>query len=262
MQIRNSKKWSEYSTKQAWFGTAMIIFVAFAVRFVLNPVIAPYGVFHFFIVACLAVQYFYGYKFAAFSVALSIFLGEYYFIEPYGSFGPVLAKDYILSLNFALVTLTAVAFMEPLRRSLYASDLLLKVLNSRHKVSLYRENDRIFYAQQSNQAWSILQELLENFDDILLIKFGNSDYKIEPLFFRITANHDLLLSPQNWQAFVFADDLTLLERAFDRRQQKSVDPTAFDLRFIVVDGTVQTFRVRVDHFNFMDKTLCILRVMR
>ena len=78
MQIRNSKKWSEYSTKQAWLGTAMIIFVAFAVRFVLDPAIAPYGVFHFFIVACLAVQYFYGYKFAALSVALSIFLGYVY----------------------------------------------------------------------------------------------------------------------------------------------------------------------------------------
>jgi hypothetical protein len=240
----------------------MIIFVAFAVRFVLNPAIAPYGVFHFFIVACLAVQYLYGYKFAAFSVALSIFLGEFYFIEPYGSFGPVLAKDYILSVNFALVTLTAVAFMEPLRRSLYARDLLLKVLNSRHKVSLYRENDRIFYAQQSNQAWSILQELLENFDDILLLKFGDSEYKIEPLFFKITANHDLLPSPQNWHASVFAEDLPLLQQAFERRPQKSMDPAAFDLRLIDANGGLQPCRVRVDHFNFMGKTLSILRMVQ
>ena len=238
----------------------MMVFAAFALRFFLHPWLEPYAVFHFFIVACLAAQFFYGYKFAIISVLLSVFLGEYYFVKPYGSFDVLSSKDFIISVNFMLVTLTAVAFMEPLRRSLYARDLLLKVLDSRYKISLYRENDRIFYAQQSNQAWSILQDLLEDFDQILLIKFGDSDYKLEPLFFKVTQSDLLTRTSENWRQAVFVEDQTLLEAALEQNTPQIGGVKALALRFVLPSGAFNACNVRVDHFNFMGKKLSILRL--
>jgi K+-sensing histidine kinase KdpD len=260
MQIQNSRKWSQYSAQQAWVGTAAIIFAAFAIRFVLHPYLEPYVPFHFFIVGCLVVQYLFGYKFAVSAVVVSAALGEYYFVQPYNSFGALSLSDLIITINFALVTLAAVAFMEPLQRSLYLRNLLLKVLDSRHKISLYRENDRIFYAQQSNQAWSILQDLLEDFDQILLIKFGDSDYKLEPLFFKVTQSDLLTRTSENWRQAVFVEDQALLEAALAQNTPQIGGVKALALRFVLPSGAFNACNVRVDHFNFMGKKLSILRL--
>ncbi len=260
MKIQNSKKWSPHSAKQACLGTALIILVSFALRYFLHPLIEPYAVFHFFIVACFAVQYFFGYKFALVSVLCSLILGEYYFVKPYGSFDVLSSKDLIISLNFVLVTLTAVAFMETLSRALSTRDLLLKVLESRHKISLHRENDRIFQAQKSSQNGSILESLLNDFDQILVIKFGESDYKVEPLFFKMTQNSILLSDTWNWQDAVYFEDKSLLDQIFQPLASQIGPPTAFDLRLVQVDGGLHACRVCVNHFNFMGKSLSILKI--
>ena len=259
MKIQNSKNWSPYSTRQACLGTALIILVSFALRYFLHPLVEPYAVFHFFIVACLVVQYFFGYKFALVSVLISVILGEYYFVKPYGSFDVLSPKDLIISFNFAVVTLSAVAFMEPLSRALFTRDLLLKVVESRHKISLYRENDRIFHAQQSSQNWSILEVLLNDFDQILVIKFGESEYKLEPLFFKITKNKIPLDEPFNWQDAIYMEDRDLLEKIFQPPVSQIGRPKAFDLRFVQADGRLHACRVCVDHFHFMGKSLSILK---
>jgi K+-sensing histidine kinase KdpD len=260
MKIQNSKKWSPYSARQACLGTALIILVSFALRYFLHPLVEPYAVFHFFIVACLAVQYFFGYKFALVSVLFSVILGEYYFVKPYGSFDVLSPKDLIISLNFALVTLTAIAFMEPLSRALFTRDLLLKVVESRHKISLYRENDRIFQAQQSSQNWSILEALLNDFDQILVIKFGASEYKVEPLFFKITKTSIPSDDVLNWQDAVYFEDKSLLDQIFQPLGSQIGAPRSFDLRFVQADGGLHACRVCVDHFNFMGKNLSILKI--
>jgi K+-sensing histidine kinase KdpD len=260
MKIQNSKKWSPYSARQACLGTALIILVSFALRYFLHPLVEPYAVFHFFIVACLAVQYFFGYKFALVSALISVILGEYYFVKPYSSFDVFSPKDLIISLNFALVTLTAVAFMEYLSRALLTRDLLLKVVESRHKISLYRENDRIFQAQQSSQNGSILEALLNDFDQILVIKFGASEYKVEPLFFKMTQNTIPLNGELNWKDAVYFEDKSLLDQIFQPLASKIGAPISFDLRLVQADGSLQACRVCVDHFNFMGKPLSILKI--
>ena len=245
---------------QASVGTVLIILVSFMLRYLLQPWLEPFAVFHFFIVACLSVQYFFGIQFALVSVALSVLLGEYFFVKPYGMFGEFSSKDFILTLNFLLVTLTAIAFMEPLRRTLYARDLLLKVVYSRHKISLFRENDRIFYAQKTNQVWSILQELLDDFDQILLIKLGDNEFKLEPLFFKITQNNILQSDSFQWKNFVHQDDWPVLEQIFDRSAPKMGAKKTFDLRFWQTDGSLFPCRLCVNHFHFMGKNLSILKL--
>lgn len=262
MKIQNSKKWSPYSARQACLGTAVIILVFFALRYFLLPLVEPYVVFPFFIVACLAIQFFFGYKFALVSVLISVIFGEYYFVKPFSSFDVLSPKDLIISLNFALVTLAAVAFMEHFSRALYTRDLLLKLVESRHKISLYRENDRIFQAQQSGQNRSILEVLLNNFDQILVIKFGASEYMVEPLFFKITQNSVPLNDAFNWQDAVYFADKSLLDQFFQSVRSQIGVPRAFDLRLVQADGGLHACRVCVDHFNFMGKNLSILKIFK
>lgn len=241
-------------------GTAGIIFAAFVVRYFLHPYLEPYVPFHFFILGCLLVQYLYGYKFAIISVLISAALGEYYFVQPYNSFDVLSFSDLIITINFSLVAFAAIAFMEPLQRSLFSRDLLLKVLDSRHKISLYRENDRIFYSQKSNEAWSILQALLDDFDQILIIKLGESEFKVEPLFLKLTQNSELLESPENWQSAIYSEDRLQLEQAWSKPTAPFKTPQGFDLRLLHANGQVISHRVWVDHFSFMGKNLSILKL--
>lgn len=241
-------------------GALSLVLLSFALRYVLHPLIEPYAVFHFFILACLAVQYFFGYRFAILSVIVSIFLGEYYFVKPYGEFNELSSKDYIISSNFALVTLTAVVFMESLQRSLYARDLLLKVLNSRHKISLLRENDRIFYAQQSNQTLALLQELLEDFDQILLIRLRGFECKVEPMFIKLTQNPAILQAKDGWLQAIHEEDKMLLDQAWSALPDRNASNSPFDLRLIQANGDIRSCRVLVEHISFAGRALAILKL--
>lgn len=259
MKIKNSKKWGRYSIKQASAGTALILLTAFALRYFIHPLVEPHVVFHFFIAASLAVQYLFGYRFSITSVLLSMVLGEYYFVEPYASFDELSKKDFIISVNFALVALTAIAFMENLSRSIFERDLLLKVFESRNKISLYRENDRISFAEKNSETWAILEKLLNNFDDILLIKLNDSAYKPGPLFLKITKNNISQNDLIHWQDGIYFDDKSLIENIFNPEVPKTERPRAFDLRLIQADGGLHACRVCVDHFRFMGQQLAILR---
>lgn len=260
MEIKNSKNWVKFSQEQAFLGTCFITLVAFVIRYVLHPYIEPYAVFHFFIVGCLLIQYLYGYKFSVFSILISVGLGNYFFVPPYGTFDEISHKDLIVSLNFAVVTGVAVAFMESLRRSVYARELLLKVMESRHKISLHRENDRIFYAKKTSEAWAILEELLTDFDKIILIKFGDADYKLEPLFYKLAQSVELHEPVENWQSGVALEDVSVLSGHLEGLDANAKNTVFFSVGFCKTPHVFERYPVVVERFTFMGKSLSVLKL--
>ncbi len=259
MEIKNSKNWVRYSQEQALLGTCSITLLAFFLRYFLHPYIEPFAVFHFFIVGCLLTQYLYGYKFSVAAIFVSTGLGNYFFVAPYGTFDVISTKDLITSMNFALVTLVAVAFMESLRRSLYARELLLKVMESRHKISLHRENDRIYYAKKTGEAWAILEELLTDFDKIILIKFGAEDFKIKHLFYRLATHFSIHDPVEDWP-FAFApDDLAVLRQQLDNTTTTQAQ-NAFSIGFCTAPNQYDRREVWVERFNFMGQSLAVLKL--
>ena len=138
-------------------GTLTITLFAFTLRALLQSFYHPYGVFHFFIVAVLVVQHFFGYRMALCSAALSLFLGEVFFVEPFGEVSHWTDKDMILIVNFVLVVLPAIYLLEKLHRTLYASQLLHKINGSRGLISLRRENDRLYYIKKMNYSVSFFR---------------------------------------------------------------------------------------------------------
>lgn len=259
MRIQNSKSWVRYSFSEAVQGSLLLLFSAFVVRYALQPLIEPYAPFHFFIVACLVVAYRYGYLMAIVSTLISALLGSYFFVKPYFTYGPASVSDVIQFLNFAFVTVIAILIIEKLQRTIYGREMVLKIMDSRHKISLYRENDRIYFAKANNEAWAVLDEILTDFDDIILLQYGESGVKLEPLFISLTLSLKPVLSSEEWQSMIHPEDLGGLMLKLSQPINKSGQMQEFALRFMPHEKAVP-HKVALESFVFLGKPLKILRL--
>lgn len=259
MRIQNSKSWVKFSFDQAVTGSVLILLLAFAIRLVLQPLIEPYAPFHFFIVACLFIAYLYGYRFALVATLVSAGLGSFFFVKPYFSFGIATASDLIQFVNFASVTLISVLIIERLQRTIYARQMVLKIMASRHKISLFRENDRIYFSKKNSEAWSILEEILTEFEDIVFLKFAGSNIKPEPLFLALAECEQTVLPDDAWQELIHPADLPLLSSYLEEVAPKPVPVRVFDLRFSHKPDA-DPFRVQLESYEFLGKPLKILRL--
>lgn len=209
MNIQNSKSWVEYTQTEQLVGMLSITLTAFAMRSALHPLIQPYGVFHFFIVAVLIVQYLFGYRMALLSVLVSLALGEVYFVEPYGQVSNLTDKDLIISLNFVLVILPAIFLLEKLQRTLYGRQLLNKVNESRMLVALRRENDRLYFGKKINHANDFIQTFLNHFDQLLWMKTHQGPAKPGPALLRLCASQTTGFT---WADHFAPDDVAEINR--------------------------------------------------
>ncbi|PUE32517.1 hypothetical protein B9Z35_02980 [Limnohabitans sp. Jir61] len=259
MRIQNSRSWVKYSFLDAVLGSFTLLFSAFILRYLLQPVIEPYAPFHFFIVACLFIAYLYGYELALLAVLVSAFLGSFFFVKPYFTLGPASVSDVIQFLNFTSVTVIAILIIERLQRTIYGREIVLKIMGSRHKISLYRENDRIYFAKSNNEVWAVLDEILTDFDDIILFQYGSGDVKLEPLFMALTLSSQPILSEQEWQSLIHPEDMSLLLLKLSQPIAKSRQMEEFALRFTQHEN-VATYKVGLESFLFLGKPLKILRL--
>ena len=232
---------------------------AFVIRYVFQPFLEPYAPFHFFIVACLFIAYLYGYRLALVATLVSATLGSFFFVKPYFTLGPATVSDVIQFLNFTCVTAIAILIIEKLQRTVYARQMVLKIMESRHKISLYRENDRIYFSKSNNEAWAVLDELLTNFDDIILIQYGLGNVKVEPLFLALTSSSDSVLTADEWQSLVHPEDLDQLLSQLMQPVSKSGEVAVFPLRFSTQPDAPAN-SVELESFVFLGKPLKILRL--
>jgi len=259
MRIQNSKSWVKYSFGNAVLGSSALLLTAFVLRYAVQPLIEPYAPFHFFIVACLFIAYRYGYQLAFLATLISAFLGSFFFVKPYFTLGPASVSDVIQFLNFTFVTMIAILIIEKLQRSVYAHHMVSKIMESRHKISLYRENDRIYFSKSNNEAWAVLDEILTDFDDIILMQYGDNSVKLEPLFMALTLSQQPVMSEQEWQPLIHPEDRTLLLFKLSQPIGKSGQVDEFALRFMQHE-TACAYAVALESFVFLGKPLRILRL--
>ena len=235
--------------------------VAFLIRYVLQPYIEPYAPFHFFIVACLFIAYLYGYKLALVATVISALLGSYFFVKPYFTLGPASVSDVIQFFNFAFVTAISVLLIERLQRTAYARDMMLKIMESRHKITLYRENDRIYFSKKNSEAWAILEEILTDFDDIILLQFAQAPVKLEPLFLALTHSTEPVLDEAQWQSLIHPDDVKVLMSRLAAPVRTVGETENFTLRFVKQVAPAPC-AVQMESYSFMGQPLKILRIVR
>jgi len=259
MLIRNSKSWVSHSLRRSAVLSLLILSVAFAARMLLHPYVEPYAPYHAFIVACLCIAYFFGYKLALCGVMISAMVGSYFFVRPYYQFGPLSATDLTQFITFSSVTLIAIFAIERLQRTAYARTLVVKIMESRHKISLQRENDRLYFAKQQNQSWAILEGILTNFEEVLLLKFGSANVRIEPLFLELAHSPKHLLASDEWLKLLNPDDAAQMQAALDADLVRSTQNLS--LRFSH-DPRQTAHAVTVETNRFMNQSLKVVRLRK
>ncbi|MBK4734342.1 DUF4118 domain-containing protein [Noviherbaspirillum pedocola] len=169
MNIKNAKNWSSVPRPIAYLAALGLTMTAFSLRHLLQPYIAPYAPYQLFVIASLASEYLLGLGPALLSALLGLLLATHFFVAPFGVMDGVSKSDVIFVVNYIVGTLFAIALIEYLRRALYENQLLLKVSRSRHKISLHRENDRLYLAKRRAASALTLQHLFARFDEVLLL---------------------------------------------------------------------------------------------
>lgn len=174
MNIKNAKNWSAVPRPTAYLVALAITMTAFSIRELLQPYIAPYAPFQLFVIASVTCEYLLGLGPALMSALLGLLLAAHFFVAPFGKMDGISKTDVIIVANYILVTLFAIVLIEYLRRALYENQLLLKVSRSRHKISLHRENDRLYLAKRRAASAVMLQRLFAHFDEVLLLELSGS----------------------------------------------------------------------------------------
>jgi hypothetical protein len=185
MNIRNAKNWSTVPRPTAYLAALGITMTAFSLRHLLEPYVAPYAPFQLFVIATLASEYLLGLGPALMSALLGMLLATHFFVAPFGVMDGVSKSDVIITVNYVVGTLFAIILIEYLRRALYENQLLLKVSRSRHKISLHRENDRLYLAKRRAASALTLRQLFAHFDEVLLLQLSGSGLFPQALFGRL-----------------------------------------------------------------------------
>ena len=235
----------------------MLLLAAFLVRVLLHPYIEPYAPFHFFIVACLVIAYLFGYKLALLGVLASALIGNYFFIKPYADFGTISPSDVIQFLTFSSVTVLAIFFIEQLQRTVYGRNTVVKILKSRQKIALQRENDRLYFSKKQSQSWAILEEILTDFDELLCLQYGTENLQFEPLFLKLSQSTQHFFVGDEWLELIHPDDAPPLLAALDMGSTDAVNKVK--LRFSQ-DPLAKQHAVMVESYAFMNKTLKVVRL--
>jgi hypothetical protein len=214
--MKNARSWSPFSRFAAFGAAALVTTVAFGIRYLIHPWVEPYGAFQMFVFACIVSEYYFGLGPALLSLAMGGLLGTYYFVRPYQTFASMITRsDVIVTGNFVLVSVFVIVLIEILRRTLYTNQLLLKVSQSRHRVSLYRENDRMFLSRKSADTRARVEQLLSRFDRTLLLQLDDERYYPQALLYRLAPSlGSRTAKGTHWMEAFHPEDRPSLDSAF------------------------------------------------
>jgi hypothetical protein len=162
-------------------------------------------------------------------------------------------------LTFSSVAMLAIFFVEQLQRTIYARDTVVKIMESRQKIALQRENDRLYFSKKQSQSWAILEEILTDFDEILFLQYGQGNIRLEPLFLELAKSPKHVLVDDEWLTLVYPEDASPLLAALETGGQK----TAQKIRLRFSQDPLKTqHTVLVESYAFMNKTLKIVRLSK
>jgi len=110
------------------------VFFAFCVRFSLQPHVEEALPLFFFQINTIVIAFFYGTGPAMLTVALSIPLMSYFFMEPFGEFTVLDTRDITILFVYATYTLLVCFLVEWLRREQYNANMAILVSETRFKL--------------------------------------------------------------------------------------------------------------------------------
>jgi hypothetical protein len=257
MNIKNAKNWSAVPRPTAYLAALAITMTAFSIRELLQPYIAPYAPFQLFVIASVTCEYLLGLGPALMSALLGLLLAAHFFVAPFGTMDGISKTDVIIVANYILVTLFAIVLIEYLRRALYENQLLLKVSRSRHKISLHRENDRLYLAKRRAASAVMLQRLFAHFDEVLLLELAGSGMFPQALLGRL-CGADIAAETDALRCFHPEDKPRLLEAL--AAVEAGAAPRTLELQLQRADAGVSAIAVTVESMPLEGMRAAVVRL--
>lgn len=256
--MKNARSWSTLSRPVGWGAAIIVTAVAFEVRYLLHPWVEPYGAFQAFLFACIVSEYYFGLGPALLSLTMGAILGTYYFVRPYQTFASMITRsDVIVVGNFVLISLFVIGLIEALRRTLYAKQLLLKVSESRHRISLYRENDRLFLSRKSANTATEVEQLLSRFDRTLLLRLNDGRFYPQALLYRLAPSLAAAGPMSYWLEAFHPEDRLSLDSAFEKVRSDATSRSVISAR---IGDAADASTLVLQRFEFDGVRATILRL--
>ena len=136
----NSKRWCYYK-KWGYLFACIGVFLAFVTRFSLQSLLNGSLPLLFFQINTLVIAFFFGIGPSMLTVAISVPIMAYFFLEPFGEFTVIDARDINLMIVYVAYTIVSCTVLEWLRREQYTSKMAIMVAQTRLKLLV--ENDQI-----------------------------------------------------------------------------------------------------------------------
>ncbi len=129
----NAYRWC-HNKAYGYLNACVGVFFAFCVRFSLQSQVEAAIPLFFFQVNTIVIAFFFGTGPALLTLAISIPLMSYFFMEPYGEFTVVDTKDILVLVVYGTYTLLVCLLVEWLRREQYRAKMAILVSESRFKL--------------------------------------------------------------------------------------------------------------------------------
>ena len=135
----NAYRWC-HNKEQGYLNACIGVFFAFCIRFSLQSQVESSLPLFFFQVNTIIIAFFFGTGPALLTVAISIPLMSYFFMEPYGEFTVIDTKDILVLVVYGTYTLIICFLVEWLRREQYNAKMAILVSESRFKLMVEGDN--------------------------------------------------------------------------------------------------------------------------
>jgi K+-sensing histidine kinase KdpD len=129
----NAYRWCS-NKPQGYLNACVGVFIAFCVRFSLQSQVEAALPLFFFQINTIVIAFFFGTGPALLTLAISMPLMSFFFMEPYGEFTVVDSKDVLVLIVYATYTFLVCFLVEWLRREQYNAKMAILVSESRFKL--------------------------------------------------------------------------------------------------------------------------------
>lgn len=129
----NAHRWC-HNKAQGYLTACVGVFIAFCVRFSLQPQIEEALPLFFFQINTIVIAFFFGTGPAILTISLSIPLMSYFFMTPFREFTVFDARDVTILFVYATYTFLICFLVEWLRREQYRAKMAILVSESRFKL--------------------------------------------------------------------------------------------------------------------------------
>ncbi len=242
MLLKNSHLWVDASLRARYGYTALMLLVAFLVRYGLDQWLNPYMPTQFFLLSALLTALWFGYVPALISLVVGWLIGLYYFVEPYGQFSPANTYDLIVTFNDLASGVVGISVIEYLQRTRYSMRLMLTVSDSRYRSLLRLDNHRVHQQRLSNRSLRQMSEILSHLDRVLVLVDQDRHAIIQPLLIELAGLQlDNMARPsRNWLELVHAEERNKIEQDMATVMDGLRDSHDMQLRISAQDGEVVT----------------------